>query len=83
MTETTQENKPKQTEQQVFDKLVAVFNEIWTLEQDMKEILDSAKEDGIEELTLLKKIAKAKAYNTVGNLEDAAKAQLAKIEQYA
>ena len=83
MTETTQENKPKQTEQQVFDKLVAVFNEIWTLEQDMKEILDSAKEDGIEELTLLKSIAKAKAYNKVGDLEDKAKAQLAKIEMYA
>ena len=83
MTETTQENKPKQTEQQVFDKLVAVFNEIWTLEQDMKEILDSAKEDGIEELTLLKSIAKAKAYNKVGDLEDKAQAQLAKIEMYA
>jgi hypothetical protein len=77
------ETQDKLTEQQVFDKLVTVFNEIWELEQDIKGILDEAKEDDIEELTLLKKIAKAKAYNTVGNLEDAAKAQLAKIEQYA
>jgi uncharacterized protein (UPF0335 family) len=83
MTETTQENKPQLTEQQVFDKLVTVFNEIWSLEQDIKEILDDAKENGLEELPLLKSIAKAKAWNKVGDLEAKAQAQLAKIEQYA
>jgi uncharacterized protein (UPF0335 family) len=79
----TQENKPQLTEQQVFDKLVTVFNEIWSLEQDIKEILDDAKENGLEELPLLKSIAKAKAWNKVGDLEEKAKAQLEKISQYA
>lgn len=82
MQETTQETKPKLTEQQVFDKLVVVFNEIWSLEQDIKEILDDAKENGIEELPLLKSIAKAKAWNKVGDLEEKARAQLDKIEIY-
>lgn len=82
MTEQTQETKPNLTEQEVFDKLVVVFNEIWELEQDIKTILDEAKEDGIEELTLLKSIAKAKAYNKVGDLEDKARAQLDKIKIY-
>jgi uncharacterized protein (UPF0335 family) len=79
----TQENKPQLTEQQVFDKLVTVFNEIWSLEQDIKEILEDAKENGLEELPLLKSIAKAKAWNKVGDLEEKAKAQLEKISQYA
>lgn len=83
MTEQTQETKPKLTEQEVFDKFVAVFNEIWELEQDLKGVLEDAKENGIEDLPLLKSIAKAKAWNKVGDLEDKAKAQLAKIEQYA
>jgi uncharacterized protein (UPF0335 family) len=83
MSNQTQENNPQLTEQQVFDKLVTVFNEIWSLEQDIKEILDDAKENGLEELTLLKSIAKAKAWNKVGDLEAKAQAQLAKIEQYA
>ena len=82
MQQTTQETKPKLTEQQVFDKLVVVFNEIWSLEQDIKEILDDAKENGIEELPLLKSIAKAKAWNKVGDLEEKARAQLDKIEIY-
>jgi uncharacterized protein (UPF0335 family) len=77
------ETQDKLTEQQVFDKLVTVFNEIWSLEQDIKEILDDAKENGLEELPLLKSIAKAKAWNKVGDLEAKAQAQLAKIEQYA
>jgi uncharacterized protein (UPF0335 family) len=77
------ETQDKLTEQQVFDKLVTVFNEIWSLEQDIKEILDDAKENGLEELPLLKSIAKAKAWNKVGDLEEKAKAQLVKIEQYA
>jgi uncharacterized protein (UPF0335 family) len=77
------EIQDKLTEQQVFDKLVTVFNEIWSLEQDIKEILDDAKENGLEELPLLKSIAKAKAWNKVGDLEAKAQAQLAKIEQYA
>jgi len=77
------EIQDKLTEQQVFDKLVTVFNEIWSLEQDIKEILDDAKENGLEELPLLKSIAKAKAWNKVGDLEEKAKAQLVKIEQYA
>jgi uncharacterized protein (UPF0335 family) len=77
------ETQDKLTEQQVFDKLVTVFNEIWSLEQDIKEILDDAKENGLEELPLLKSIAKAKAWNKVGDLEEKAKAQLEKISQYA
>lgn len=78
----TEQTQPKLTEQQVFDKLVAVFTEVWTLEQDIKEILEDAKENGIEELPLLKSIAKAKVWNKVGDLEEKAKSQLEKIEIY-
>lgn len=77
----TENTQPKLTEETLFEKLVNIFNEIWTLEADMKDILDQAKEDGVEEIPLVKAIAKAKAYNSVGKLEEKAKAQLEKISQ--
>lgn len=70
------------TEAQLFEKLVALYNLIWDIELDIKDLLDEVKEDGaIEDITLIKSIAKAKAYSKVGDLEAKAKKQLEKIEE--
>lgn len=79
MTETTQV-KEKLTEDTLFEKLVKVYNEVWELEHDLKDLVDQAKEDEVEDVSLIKTIAKAKAYNKIGDLEDKAKAQLQKIQ---
>ena len=76
-----QNQTPKLTEETLFEKLVALFNEVWELEANIKDLVDQAKEDGVEDIPLIKAIAKAKAYNKVGDLEDKAKAQLEKISQ--
>ena len=78
---TEQNQTPKLTEETLFPKLVNIFNEIWTLEADMKDLLDQAKEDGVEDIPLIKSIAKAQAWNKVSDLENKAKAQLEKISQ--
>jgi len=78
MTEQT-EVKEKLTEESLFEKLVVVFNSMWELDQDVKDLLDQAKEDEVEDTSLIKTIAKAKAYNKISDLEDKAKAQLQKI----
>ena len=83
MTEITQENQEKLTEDTLFQKLVDLFNLVWDLEQDCKDLVNQAKEDGVEDVPLIKMIAKAKAYNKIGDLEDKAKAQLQKIQDLA
>ena len=80
MTEITQEVKEKLTEETLFQKLVDLFNLVWDLEQDVKDLIDQAKEDDVEDVSLIKTIAKAKAYNKITDLEDKAKAQLQKIQ---
>jgi uncharacterized protein (UPF0335 family) len=82
MTETT-EVKEKLTEETLFEKLVKIFNETWELDQDIKDLIDQAKEDEVEDVSLIKTIAKAKAYNKISDLEDKAKAQLQKIQDLA
>jgi hypothetical protein len=77
---TEQNNTEKLTEESLFEKLVAIFNLIWDHDADVKDLLDQAKEDGVEDISLIKTIAKAKAYNKISDLEDKAKAQLKKIE---
>ena len=80
MQETTEQTK--YTEETLFDALVAKYNLIYYIELDTKEILDEAKEQKvIEDISLINSIAKAKARNKVGDLEEKAKKQLAKIEE--
>lgn len=80
MQETTEQTK--YTEETLFDALVAKYNLIYDIELDAKEILDEAKEQKvIEDISLINSIAKAKARNKVGDLEEKAKKQLAKIEE--
>ena len=70
------------TEESLFEALVAKYNLIYDIELDVKEILDEVKEQkDIEEVSLINSIAKAKARNKVGDLEEKAKKQLAKIEE--
>ena len=78
---TEQNQAPKLTEETLFEKLVALFNEVWELEANIKDLVDEAKEDSVEDIPLIKAIAKAKAYNKVGELEEKAQAQLDKIAQ--
>lgn len=79
----TEENQtPKLTQETLFDKLVSLYENIWDLEQDCKDLVSQAKEeDEIEDITLINQIAKAKAYSKIGSLQEKAKKQLDKIEE--
>ncbi len=79
----TEENQtPKLTQETLFDKLVSLYENIWDLEQDCKDLINQAKEeDEIEDITLINQIAKAKAYSKIGSLQEKAKKQLDKIEE--
>lgn len=80
MQETTEQIK--YTEETLFEALVAKYNLIYDIELDVKDILTDVKEqDTIEDVSLINSIAKAKARNKVGDLEEKAKKQLAKIEE--
>ena len=70
------------TEETLFEALVAKYNLIYDIELDVKDILTDVKEqDAIDDVSLINSIAKAKARNKVGDLEEKAKKQLAKIEE--
>ena len=77
----TEENQtPKLTQETLFDKLVSLYENIWDLEQDCKDLISQAKEeDEIEDITLINQIAKA--YSKIGSLQEKAKKQLDKIEE--
>ena len=79
----TEENQtPKLTQETLFDKLVSLYENIWDLEQDCKDLICQAKEeDEIEDITLINQIAKAKANSKIGSLQEKAKKQLDKIEE--
>ncbi len=79
----SEENQtPKLTQETLFDKLVSLYENIWDLEQDCKDLIAQAKEeDEIEDITLINQIAKAKAYSKIGSLQEKAKKQLDKIEE--
>lgn len=79
--ESTEGARTPLTQETLFEKLVALFNEVWELEADIGELIKEAKEDGVEEVTMIKTIAKAKAYSKVGDLEQKAKDQLEMIER--
>lgn len=79
---TEQNQTPKLTQETLFDKLVSLYENIWDLEQDCKDLINQAKEeDEIEDITLINQIAKAKANSKIGSLQEKAKKQLDKIEE--
>ena len=67
--------------QKFIERLVPIFQNIEDLNQDVKAILDEAKEQGIENASDLSKIAKAKVKNKLEELEDKTKDLLNLIEQ--
>lgn len=79
----TEENQtPKLTQETLFDKLVSLYENIWDLAQDCKDLIARAKGEGeIEDITLINQIAKSKAYSKIGSLQEKAKKQLDKIEE--
>lgn len=78
----TDENKVTMTQEQLFDKLIPLYEVIWDAEADIKDLIAQAKEeDTIEDISLINQIAKAKVYNKISNLQEKAKKQLDKIEE--
>lgn len=78
----TDENKVAMTQEQLFDKLIPLYEVIWDAEADIKDLIAQAKEeDTIEDISLINQIAKAKVYNKISNLQQKAKKQLDKIEE--
>lgn len=67
------------TEQELFDKLKIVFNEILTLEEDIADLIEQGKASGLDDAVLTKKIAKASASSKAADLEEKAKAVIDKI----
>ena len=56
------------TEQELFDKLKSIFNEILTLEEDIADLVEQGKNSGLEDVALIKKIAKASASNRLDDM---------------
>lgn len=82
MSNTEQNQTPKLTQETLFDKLVTLYENIFDIEMDAKDLIAQAKEeDEIEDITLINQIAKAKAYSKIGSLQEKAKKQLDKIEE--
>jgi len=74
----------KAAKKELFDKFVRLYNEIWELEADIKEIVDEAKEKKTlkpREISRVKKIAKAQAYSKVSALEQTSKEVLEEIRE--
>ena len=81
--ETQTEENTTLTEETLFERLLALQNEVYEIECDIKELMDQGKEGGVEDVTLINAIAKAKARNKIGDLEDKLKKKLEKIEELA
>lgn len=81
MTEQNSDAVSGMTEKDLYDALVPLFNEIVELNLQVKEKVEEAKEKGLEDASLVKTIAKAKAENKVGSLEEKAESVLKKIEE--
>jgi hypothetical protein len=69
------------TEQELFDKFKVIFNEILTLEEDLADLADQGKNSGLEDVALIKKIAKASASQKAADLEEKAQALIDKIDE--
>ena len=69
------------TEQELFDKLKSIFNEILTLEEDIADLVEQGKNSGLEDVALIKKIARAAANSKTADLEEKAQALIDKIDE--
>jgi len=69
-----------QNAQEVINKLVPIYEEIITLSEDSKEILKDAKDAGLDS-ALINKVAKAKAADKLGQVQEAAEELVALIKQ--
>lgn len=67
--------------QKFIERLVPLFQNIEDLNQDVKAILDEAKEQGIENASDLSKIAKAIVKDKLEELKDKTEDLLTLIEQ--
>ena len=67
--------------QKFIERLVPLFQNIEDLNQDVKAILDEAKEQGIENASDLSKIAKAIVKDKLEELKDKTEELLTLIEQ--
>lgn len=76
------ENKVAMTQEQLFDKLIPLYEVIWDAEADIKDLIAQAKEeDTIEDISLINQIAKAKVYRKLTSLEEKSKLILSKIQE--
>lgn len=76
----TEQTKP--TEEQILNRLKAVYNEIYDLEQDVKEIVEEAKGAGLD-ASGLKDVAKAIVYCKLTALQQKFKDRLDLIDRVA
>lgn len=60
----------KPTEKQYFDNFVALYGELATLSEDIKQLSESYKEDWDGDLTNLKKVSKLVAEQKLGDAID-------------
>lgn len=81
-TQTTDQTQDKPTEDEMLDLMLGIANEQATLDADMKELCDRAKDLGYD-AALLKKIAVAKARGKLEELQSKTQELLDKIEEVA
>lgn len=74
----------KLTEKGLFDKLVVIFGEISMLSEDVKELKELAKEDGLdkERISYISKVAKAKADCKIESNLESAKKLIETVEEF-
>lgn len=70
------------TEEQILNRLKAVYNEIYDLEQDVKSIVEDAKDAGLD-ASGLKDVAKAIVYCKLSALQQKFKDRLELIDRVA
>lgn len=71
------------TEESLFEEILQLHNQIWDIEMDLKDILKKAKDQGVEDVTLINSIAKAKAGNKIGDLRSKMQKKLEMIDDLA
>lgn len=79
MTNETTQEQPQLTSKQLLDKLVPIFVEISSLEEDVKALKDDIADD--VDFSMVVAIAKAKVKGNVSKIEEKAQATLDMIEE--
>lgn len=85
MSEQTKQNSEsvKPTQQEYFDKFLYIYTELSTLNEDIKQLSDSFKEDYPEaDLSNLKKVSKLKAEQRLGDNVDKVNAFLEAVDTF-